>query len=110
MTCYLSIASKPTFLSGVSLNQHRSQGPIFIPSHDTKCPKYSISFLRTNINLISISDQLSLKMISRCFKCPCSDSLNTNIHTMQKLSQSKNNLFISDMNLLYSDTNTQMGM
>ena len=30
MAYYLAITSQPTFLSSVSLNQHRSHGPIFI--------------------------------------------------------------------------------
>ena len=30
MAYYLAITSQPTFLSSVSLNQHRSHGPIFV--------------------------------------------------------------------------------
>ena len=75
-----------TFDGGLILNTVLIlSGMTLMPSCDTRCPKYSISFFQ-NWHLLSLSFKSAFlnfsKIVSKCYKCSSSDSLNTNKSSM----------------------------
>ena len=63
MAYYLSIRSKTTFISGVSLNQHRSHGPIFSMSSLLDM----VILLGVNLKVLLNNNGKQGKMLVKCY-------------------------------------------